>query len=122
MTHFALTASKSTSTPAADMLKFHATMPVDKFVANGYTNANGIDVIINPKGNKHPKGWFIAWKDKEGVAFSGSVSSKLTEPEDLANAVISIVSTPDKPDKPFALLHAEADRPDNTVLAGLGKA
>jgi len=92
-------------------LIFHATMSPEEFVANGYSNKEGVDVLINPKGNKHPKGFFIAWKSNEGVAYTGAVSTKLTAPEEFTAPMLSIVSTPDKPEEMFVLMHNRVDAP-----------
>lgn len=116
MSKFILTASKST--PKEGQLIYHATMSVAEFIANGYANANGVNIVVNPQGNNHPKGWFLSWKDKEGVQFSGSVAKKITTPEEaVANTVVSVVSTPEKADELFVLLHTQGEAPaDSSVL------
>lgn len=118
-THFALTASKSSQAPKEGQLNFHATMSISGFIAQGYADAHGINIAKNPHGNKHPKDWFTAWKSPAGESMSGAVSSKLVEEEDLPNAVMSIVSTPEKPEDLFVLLHIQGEQSDNIVVGGL---
>lgn len=116
MAKFALTASKPTTAPTADQLTFHATMSPEQFKSS-YTDDKGFGVFINPKGNNHPKGYFMAWKDKDGVSYTGSVSHKIEAPEQFTNPVVSIVSAPDKPEELFVLMHNEAERAaDNSVI------
>lgn len=114
MAKFVLTASKP-SAQAADKLKFHATMSPEQFKAL-YANEDGLSVQINPHGNKHPKGYFMAWKDSEGVQYNGAVSTKITTPEEFTNPVISVVSTPDKPEELFVLMHNQSELQDNSVI------
>lgn len=109
MAKFALTASKSTTAPSADQLTFHATMSLEQFVEAGYCAKGTFGVTTNPQGNKHPKNLFMHWKNAEGVAFSGAVSSKILTVEDIKNPVLSIVNTPDSADL-FVLFHNEAER------------
>lgn len=116
MVKFVLTASKSTAKEG--QLTYHATMSVAEFISAGYSNADGVNITVNPNGNNHPKGWFLTWKDKEGVQFSGSVAKKITTPEEaVSNPVLSVVSTPEKPDELFVLLHIKGEAPaDSSVL------
>ena len=114
MSKFVLTASRP-SAQAADKLKFHATMSPESF-KEAYADKNGVGVYVNPHGNKHPKGYFMAWKDNEGVAYNGAVSNKITTPEEFTNPVISVVSTPDKPEELFVLMHNASDIQDNRVI------
>lgn len=114
MSKFVLTASKPSS-PKADQLQFHATMSLEQFVEAGYCAKGTFGVSVNPKGNKHPKGFFIHWKDSEGVNFSGAVSTKITSPEEITDPVLSIVSTPDKDDM-FVLFHNKVELEDNSIF------
>jgi len=111
---FVLTASKPAKADSTK-LKFHATMSTDSF-KESYTDAAGIGVFVNPNGNKHPKGYFMAWKDSDGVAHNGAVSPKITAQEEFTNPVISIVSTPEKPDELFVVMHNAADLQDNSII------
>jgi len=114
MAKFVLTASKPANADATK-LKFHATMSPEQFKAL-YADEKGVGVFINPKGNKHPKGYFMAWKDNEGVTYNGAVSTKITTPEEFTSPVISVVSTPDKPDELFVLMHNQSELQDNSVI------
>lgn len=114
MAKFVLTASKP-SAQAADKLKFHATMSVDAFKAS-YTNEDGIGIFINPNGNSHPKGYFMAWRDSDGISHNGAVSKKITTLEEFTNPVVSIVSTPEKPDELFVEMHNAVELQDNSII------
>ena len=113
---FALTASKSTSAPATDALKFHATMSLEQFVESGYCAKGTFGVTTNPQGNKHPNNLFIHWKDSQGVAYSGAVSTKIGGVEDIKNPVLSIVNTPDSADL-FVLFHNQADTNSSDIFS-----
>ena len=118
MSHYALTASKPKNA-GNNQLTFHATMPVSQFIENNYADANGVDIVINPNGNKHPKGLFISWKDKNGTAFSGAVSPKIESKADLKEPVLSIVSAPGNDEEYFVILHNAAERKDDNLFANL---
>lgn len=103
------------SIPNEVALKYHATMSCEEFINNGYANSKGVDILINPKGNKHPKGYFMAWKDNEGVSYSGDVSTEITSLEEFTDPVISIISHPDSDDM-FVLIHNRTDSPTNKFV------
>lgn len=115
---FALTASKSTSGDATKLI-FLATMSVAQFVESGYAAKGSLDIVENPKGNKHPANLFISWKDKEGTAYSGAVSNNIASVEEITEPVLSIVSTPDSADM-FVLLHNKHDAPSDNTKMNLG--
>lgn len=114
MAKFVLTASKPAKADDTK-LKFHATMSTDMFKAN-YADEDGIGIFINPNGNKHPKGYFMAWKDSDGISHNGAVSPKITAPEEFTNPVVSVVSTPEKPDELFVVMHNAVELQDNSVI------
>jgi len=102
------------SIPKKDELINHATMSLDQFKEH-YADEKGVGVFINPNGNKHPKGYYLSWKDKEGVSHNGAVSNNINSVEEITEPVLSILSTTDS-DELFLLMHNRAEAPANNQV------